>query len=336
MNLRHAHTIDYMPLSTAAPPIVSVADAERVLGDWFGAEVVLTSAGRSAMLLYFTSIGLNRYRDRIALPRLISACVLDAVIRRAFPVDAADRTGADFTILYHQYGFFQADRPGGRVMEDICHAFYATAETGERDWVGEVAVFSLPKFFATSTMCGGLVMSDQDRANEFRELRDRTGVVSGTGAYSLADVFGKSFGAGASGLELTYLARLLNPRLGDHETGGIPDSTAEIRRIGGERRSRLDRLIDVVDRSALPEGWLSMLRATLPFAFPVFGSEEQLVKTKQTLRDAGVAADIYSLDVARNMSMPRYERAVLAPCHHLIPIETFDAITDVLGSVTYA
>src|SRR5690606_18067530 len=130
---------------------------------------------RSGLLLWLSAIGLSRYRSRIAIPRMISACVVEAVIQRGFPVDAAEHAGgADATIVYHQYGIPQSGdvRPAGDVVEDVCHAFFASESSGSRPFIGNAAVFSLPKFFGSATMCGGVATKDHRLAAEIRSIRD--------------------------------------------------------------------------------------------------------------------------------------------------------------------
>src|SRR4029079_5467621 len=163
-----AQTIGHAPAFKTAASVTTVREAEVVLSEWFGAPVVLTSSGRAAILLYLGVTGHDRYRHRVAVPRMISACVLDALIRRAFPVDAATPQAADTTLLYHQYGFMQETRPRGHVLEDISHSCFASATTGVRPWAGDAAVFSLQKFFSIATMIGGLVVPDADLARTVR------------------------------------------------------------------------------------------------------------------------------------------------------------------------
>ena len=167
-----APAIGHAPAFKTAASVTTVPEAERVFSEWFGAPVVLTSSGRTAISLYLGVTGHERYRHSVAVPRMISACVLDAVIRRAFPVDAARQQAADTTLLYHQYGFMQSARPQGRVLEDISHSFFASASTGARPWAGDAAVFSLQKFFPLATMVGGLVVRDVDLARTVRDARD--------------------------------------------------------------------------------------------------------------------------------------------------------------------
>ena len=92
-----APAIGHAPAFKTAASVTTVPEAERVFAEWFGAPVVLTSSGRAAISLYLGVTGRDRYRHRVAVPRMISACVLDAVIRHAFPVDAARQQAADTT-----------------------------------------------------------------------------------------------------------------------------------------------------------------------------------------------------------------------------------------------
>jgi hypothetical protein len=314
--------------------VLTVNDAERILSDWFGAEVILTSSGRAAILLYLKALGLNRYRDQVVLPRFISSCVLDAVIRCGFPVDAASGVTGDASILYHQFGIPQRTAPSGAVIEDICHAFFASPTTGGRDWKGDVAVFSVPKFFGLKNMVGGLVLVKGARSAQLREMRDG----APTASKVHRDRGGREVGSARNAeeqedIETRYLRRLLNPALLDDETGGLPGSTGEIRAIGHARQDKLCRLVEAAGRTSLPPGWVELLTSCLPFALPVFLGEEMLRRANARLSEIGVVAGEYQIDVARDMSSPRHERAVLVPCHHEIPAMKLDEMAGILRSV---
>jgi hypothetical protein len=311
--------------------VLTVSDAERVLSDWFGAEVVVTSSGRAAILLYLKALGLNRYRDRVVLPRFISSCVLDAVIRCGFPVDAASGVTGDANILYHQFGIPQRISPSGMVLEDICHAFFASPTTGARDWKGDAAVFSVPKFFGLDGMVGGLVLANGARSAQLRDMRDSaSGVVQTRRGRGACNVGGDT--EGREDLETLYLRRLLNPELLDEETGGLPGSTDEIRAVGHARYQNLGRLCNAAGRTAFPPGWMELLSESLPFALPVFANATAIKRTNAGLSEIGVAAGEYQIDVDRDMSRPRHEKAVLVPCHHEIPASKFDEMIDILRS----
>jgi hypothetical protein len=304
---------------------MKVAEAEAILQEWFEAEVVLTSSGRAGLLLCMQAFGLNRYRDRVALPRMISGCVLDAVIRCGFPVDPATTNEANLTLHYHQYGYPQIYRPDGLVLEDICHSFFATPTSGARPWTGKAAVFSLPKFFKTASMVGGIVTTDVQLA---RQLRAARGHPKSAAPMDLS--YSAALSAGGATIEHFYLDRLLCAGVDEADLGGFPRGVNDICRIGQERRAILDRLLSA-STADYPPGWLQMLGQSLPFAFPVFGTEEKLAALDQELKRMDVIAGVYSIDIERDMSAPRYRKAVLVPCHGFISRDQLHNICVRLG-----
>ncbi len=314
-----------------ALPATSVREVEQVLSDWFGGEVILMSSGRAAILLYLTALSFDRYLNRIAVPRLISSCVLDAIIRRGFPVDAEGGPVADATVLYHQYGIPQAEGASGVVIEDICHSFFSTAASGSRAWRGEVGIFSLPKFFRLNGMGGGLVVVRGSRARQLRQMRDEA---SRRGPIESDDQLQVLRSRGAlrdrTAIEKVYLSRLLNPQISDHQTGGMPATLSEIRTVGEKRRQTLGQLLDNLGQHALPVGWFELLREALPFALPVFGETSRLQRLDAMLAEIGVIAGMYKIDVTRAMARPRYQTAVLVPCHHEIPGSKLNDVAGIL------
>lgn len=320
-------SVEHTPGFVDVPSVTSVREAEKLLSDWFGAEVILTSSGRAAILLYLEALGFNRYLNRVAVPRLISFCVLDAIIRRGFPIDVEGDPAADATILYHQYGLPQTQSVSGLVIEDICHSFFSNATSGAREWRGEVGIFSLPKFFRLNGMSGGLVMVNGSRARQIRQMRDGAARDGSMENYQQL----KALRSGdRSAVERLYLSRLLNPQIFDHETGGMPVSLGEIRGIGEKRQTILERLLGAIGDDSLPVGWSGLFRESLPFALPVFGNIAWLQQLNGTLAEIGITAGIYKIDVARTMAKPEYRTGVLLPCHHEIPVSTLNNMTDIL------
>jgi hypothetical protein len=306
---------------------LSVAELEAVLGEWFDREIVVTSSGRAALLLALTDLRFNRYQHRIKLPRLISGCVLDATIRCAFPVDAASGGAADATLLYHQYGFEQARCPDGLVIEDICHRFFETSSAGRRTWAGDVAVFSLPKFFGCSSMVGGLILKTAELSNRFRALRDQR--ESASDHQYAGEVFRRDYHRGGDELEHVYLNRLLNPNIASAELGAVPDRQG-LQEIGAQRRQRIDRLLQARGNN-LPEGWLGLLERSLPFLFPFFAETPVLHRLKVQMNDIGLASDIYQLDVNRNAESPSLGPALLIPCHQDVPEDVLASAVTMMG-----
>lgn len=294
---------------------VSVADTEAMLADWFGSPVVLTSSGRSALLLILQELGFARYTHSVAVPRFISRCVLDAIIQTAFPVDAADSHAADAAVHYHQYGFTQRVRPAGVVIEDIAHAFFSVSEP---DQPRTLAIFSLPKFFSTASMVGGAVVTDLSLAHRMRQRRDAAPSKSANALAKESLIFRSSAEEGNGQRSLLYTARLQNSRIEDAELGGVPATRSEMSDVRRRRGEVMEALLTAAGR-LIPSGWADMLRSQLPYAFPVSSSEHVLARLNRDLQEAGIESDIYRIDVNRDMTHPRYEPMLLIPYSHLVP-----------------
>lgn len=303
------------PATPGAPAAIPAVEAG--LADWFGAEVILTSSGRAALRLAFAALGFNRYRDRIAVPPLISACVMEAVIRHGFPVEPGAPASAE--VLYPQYGLPTVRRPDGPVVEDICHAFFAGPDTGERRWAGAMAVFSLPKAISTAGMVGGLVARDPALAARLRDLRDAAPEPVDDRAVWRADAQ-----AGGPALEAVYLHRLLNPRAAPADLAGLPTALAGWRSLGAARAAIVERLQGAIPDAWLPAGWRTLVAGALPFGLPLFSAPARLADDLAAL---GVAAATYRIDRARNAAAPDLAPALLLPCHHAIPAPILDAMT---------
>lgn len=301
-----------------------------MLEEWFGSPVVLTSSGRGALMLAFGQLGLNRYRNRIAMSPMISTCVVEAVAYHAFPVDAAAAGEFDATLVYHQYGFMQAVSLAGRVVEDICHSFYAAPTTGRRVWLGEFAVFSLPKFFSTSSPVGGLIVHDRNQAEGLRSRRDSNPQRSIQQQDEESHIF-RDWGefSELAKAEL-YLSRLLNPRVSDSELGGLPNHVSDIASEGRRRSEIIELYCDAAGDHSCPDGWHEMMREHPPYAFPVGGKEAQLLDVRSRLHEMGVETDIYSIDIARNMRSPKFGRMLLLPCHGAVPPAVVTEIASIL------
>lgn len=314
------------PPSVDVASSVSVGEMEAMLTEWFNSPVVLASSGRSALLITLQELGFGRYTHRIALPRFISRCVLDAVIHTAFPVDATEpHVSSDATLLYDQYGFMQRVRPTGLVIEDIAHAFFSEPHSART-----LAIFSLPKFFSTASMAGGVIVADPFLAHRIRERRD-TAPAKDTDVLEREAVVFRAQKEGDSELPLVYTARLLNPRIESSELGGLPVTVSELFEVRRKRRDVMDALLAAGDR-LIPNGWADMLRDHLPYAFPVSATESVLERLNRELHKAGVESDTYRIDVDRNMRHPRYESMLLIPYSHLVPEPTLREMVSILRS----
>jgi len=324
-----------LPKPEAKGGTLTIEENERLLSDWFGAEVVLLSSGRAGISLYFQILGLERYSSNVVLPRFISPCVMDMVVQYAYPIERG--TGDVTTVLYHQYGYPQTNRPKGQVLEDICHRFYEHSATGDRSWVGQVSVFSLPKFFGTAGMIGGLVTTNAVLANKIRKLRNSCPLAPlGTREW-IRETYQKAR-SNPGNVNFSPFLKAAHSLVGEYvqpdldDLNGFPATLEEIQLIGEYRRERIDRLIEGLGANAAPASFIEGVRNWLPFAFAYFGSGEpvQFSKADEALRNVGILAGVYNVDVNRNTSSPNYRLCLLLPCHQDIPLAEIDKMVYII------
>ena len=304
-------------IAHSPPPVagvaVDVARLERVLSDWFGRHVVLLASGRTGLALLLAIKGLHRYRDTMLVPAYLSRCVINAVTHHAMPVLAGPSSAA---LLYHQFGFDQRGGPrSGVIVEDIAHAFFARPDTGERRWRSDAAIFSLPKFFGTAGLGGGVVVADEALAAEVRaRAAGATRADQDTRDWMRSVVAGvrDSRPGAADWLDAVYELLFTFPAPESADLAGMPDSVAGIAEVGAARAECVAAL-----RSGLPRaGWEAMGDDVLvPYALPYFGERPALERIDAALAAQGIHAGVYHLDVNRDMSDPEFRPCVLLPCH---------------------
>jgi hypothetical protein len=313
------------PASPVSPAVV-----ERVLTDWFERPVVLLSSGRTGLHLFLRIKGFQRYLHRVQIPRFLARCVISALTHSAFPVEYP--TAADALLDYPAFGFPRRGEPSCPVViEDHAHAFFATAHSGARRWRGEAALFSLPKFFSTAGLAGGLVFADEHLALEARSVLEstpeeppgvrewmRTTIVN---AMELADEYTPMFIESA--YELLY--QFMRPSSAD--LAGFPESLIEIQKIGEARTDRVAFFLEFFQGTACPTEFWDVREPLLPYALPYFssGGLERLQRAA-ALGELGVATGVYHLDVNRGHNAPDYRKCLLLPCHQAFPMEQFEAM----------
>lgn len=318
---------------------LSIDACEALLSEHFEGECVVTGSGRSAIDILMRHVGLNRYRSRVALTPMISRCVLDVTVIHAYPVDPTGKEKYDFVLRYHQMGIPQKkvsdDVP---VIEDICHAFFADLgkflpEAGKR-W----AVFSLPKFFPTAGMVGGIVVQDRYEARALRELRDRSTVITDAEQQLQEVDFQQAYSGDprySDRLEMLYLKRRLNSRCHSRDLVGFPLDLKALNALRLRRRDVIKYLLDSIDDRMFPPSWHEQLDSWLPFALPIFlNSGERMNTVAFELNLRGIQSGIFSIDVNRNQADPNLQRALVVPCHHQLSVAACDIIVSVLRGQT--
>ncbi len=317
---------------TDAPGPASVADVEALLTEWFGAPVLLLASGRTALHLYLQAKGFHRYRQNLQVSPYLAVDVLAAITPSAFPVHLPAE--GDGILFYHQYGFPQRRRPTNSVViEDVAHTFFASPSTGARDWAGEAAIFSLPKFFAMGGSAGGLIVHDEALADRIREtVRNTPAAPPGVKDW-MRRVSASPYRGDLAAPEVPFvgsayelLLHFVSPE--PEDLAGFPASIADIRQIGEARLERVRFFCSFFDVHGRSPGLWSDEEELLPFALPYFGSGkvQALERASVALEEQGVRAGTYHLDVNRNMYETDYQKCLLLPCHQNVSMETFEAI----------
>jgi hypothetical protein len=311
---------------------VDPVKCETLLSEWFGRPVILMAAGRCAIHLYLQAKGFHRYEHKVQVPQYMSQCVINTVTADAFPVEAPAK--CDATLFYHQYGFSQRCEPHSDiVIEDIAHSFFCSHDTGQRQWVGDAAVFSIPKFFGIGGFAGGLVIKDEKMAEKIREAIQSTPFVDAGVREWMREAVNSAYFDDIHNPKRLFVScayELLNQvlRPDPYDLAGFPDCYGDITSIGMQRLERVNVYRSMMKGRSYPEEFWSDAEGILPFALPHFGTggADSLNRVKDVLREHGVMTDIYHVDVNRNMFSSDFRRCVLIPCHQNIPMEIFESI----------
>jgi len=309
-----------------------------VLSDWFGYPVILLSSGRAGINIALKAMGFHRYQSTLRVPAFLSTCVMNAITPLAFPVGIAQH--GDGMLWYHQFGFQQRHIPSHpNVIEDCAHSFFSTANTGDRKWASDVAIFSLPKFFDIEGMAGGIIVRNaaleeklrrivEDAPKDIPEARNwmRKTIA---GAFNVeAPLNEKLFVTSAYELLLQFI------RPDRDDLAGLPSSTEEIRTIGRARRERLQFVVEFFGESAFPTSLLWNYENIMPFGIPYFGisDDRRREEADALLRDIGIHAGIYRVDVRRDCINAEYWPCILLPCHQNLPLKRLEEACTIIAS----
>ena len=327
-------TYQPLPCTPRAEPAQgwSITRAEQLLEQWFDRPVVLLSAGRTGLRLVLQLMGLHRHQDSVRIPRFLSRCVVNAITWHALPIEGAEEVAA--SLAYHQFGFPLVEPPSGVLVEDIAHGFFANAATGSRSWLSDFAIFSLPKFFPTAGLVGGVVTRSSDQADEIRGLADLATPASPETLAWMRSVYvaaachepGTPLGE-SLWLDAMYELLYQHERPDAASVVGMPDTLARVREVGTARADRLRVFLDYFAGTHPPQLWQG-LNDVIPFALPYFGRHGPagLLRARSALRDEGVSVDIYHVDVRRSADSPDYRECLLLPGHQEIGMDSFEGI----------
>ena len=317
---------------------IDPALCEKILSEWFGHPVILLSSGRAGINIILKAMGFHRYKSKLQVPPYLSTCVLNAITPFAFPVEISQK--AEGMLWYHQYGFPQRNIPSHpNVIEDCAHSFFSTQNTGEREWGGEVAIFSMPKFFNVSGMVGGIVVRNVELEEKLRSIVALTPNETEDVSSWMREIIASGFDSEAPLLKKMFinsayelLSQFIKPS--QNNLAGFPSSVYEIRKIGQQRRLRMEFIVDFFGKNAFPESLLCDYGRIIPFAMPCFSIKDESLREKANnlLSEIGVHAGIYQFDINRNYRNPEYKSCILLPCHQNVPLNRLGQACEIIDS----
>lgn len=311
---------------------------EKVLSEWFGHPVILLSSGRAGINIALKAMGFHRYKSKFRVPPFLSTCVLSAITPFTFPVGFSQK--GEGMLWYHQYGFPQRNVPlQPNVIEDCAHSFFSTPNTGAREWNGDVAIFSLPKFFNISGMAGGIVVRNAKLEEKLRAI-----VASAPDDIEDVRIWMRKIIASASDSDGSPIAKLfvnsayellsqfIKPDPND--LAGFPASVDEIKKIGQERRERTEFIVEYLGKGSIPDSLLWGYERIMPFAMPCFSIENENSRDRvnNELAEIGMHAGIYQVDINRNYFNPDYKSCILLPCHQNVPLNKLEEACAIIAS----
>jgi hypothetical protein len=326
--------VDHADMQEPSDPAL----CEKVLSEWFGHPVILLSSGRAGINIALKAMGFHRYRSKFQVPPFLSTCVLNAIAPFAFPVELTQK--GEGMLWYHQYGFPQRNAPlHSNVIEDCAHSFFSTPNTGEREWVGDVSIFSLPKFFNIAGMAGGIIVRNVELEEKLRTI-----VVSAPDDTEdvriwMRAIIASAFDSEGSPIEKLFvssayelLSQFIKPDSND--LAGFPTSVDEIKKIGQKRRERMEFVVDYFGKDAFPEPLLWGYERIMPFAMPCFSIVDEKLREKAShlLEEIGIHAGIYQVDVNRDYCNPEYRSCILLPCHQNAPLNKLEEACEIIAS----
>lgn len=299
---------------------------------WLGRPCVAVPSVRVGLCWALESLGFARHRDHVLIPRFVGRCIVNAIGRAAWPVEAATpETRA--AILVDQFGLRQDtralaaefDRRGWSYLEDSPYG------VGEDEAPGPG---SLGRFIGLGKVLpvvqGALFVAGRESvADALRRRRDVhtawTWPVWTTMMILRRRRRTTAYSAAADAAYEMYV-----PAGGGQGwlRGNMRKAAANADRFAHEARARLDAATAALGaRAVRPD------LTRLPYVLPIV-AEPDADRLAAAFTRHGFDAAVLHLDAARNVLTPKFVRVLLLPLHARIPRASFDAlVADLEGMV---
>jgi len=302
---------------------------------------IYLNSGKSAIALlikYFKSNG--RIRDKNAsvfVPKWIGSPVYQEIAGHAIPSGSANGEH-DIYLMYHQYGFSQnisrymstVRSTNPIIIEDCAHRIEGPV-LNDNYIKQSYSIFSYNKFFfcfllggiqTSDLMCTAWLQQELGRSkysvllNLFKVMDE---ILVHSQYFEKNDIFNDY-------RKMTFSIYSSYPKAVNVAIN------LKYLSINSEILRRTKIYTYLVNRlgpiQVLPECWAS---TSSPYAIPVRGNLEKLNKLQAMLRELKIRAPINNFDFNLNNLDPKFEKAIMLPCHSQLS----DATVDNIEKMTY-
>src|SRR3989338_1677585 len=313
------YTIPFNPRATslAEPHAVDTAVFVSLEKD-----ITYTFAGKSALALllrYYRAKGSLRDRsDQVLVPQWLGGPVYNIMQYSCFP-NASYNEKVRGLLLYHQWGFPQdvdavrdfCEQKKLFLIEDCAHALESYYKGQRVGTFGEVAFFSLQKFFPS--VVGGAVYSTQRDVHDFLE-----GEFKKDDEELAKEIFANCFAVDTNSTKRNWINLERNYIVYDRilKCPSYALAVARAQMHAGALDKRRAHY-ELYKQAFGAEKYLSQFiqENVVPWVVPLFFDEDRCARVAAMLKRASIESGVYHFDVNRNMLEPDFKLCVPVPCH---------------------
>jgi len=312
-------------------PRTTWEDIDWKASEVLGRECLGIPSVRVGMCWTLEFLGCRRHSDDVLVPKFMGRCILNALNRYAFPVEAVTAQ-TRLVIPVHQFGL-------GQRLEAIEHEcgsrgipYVEDSPYGLR-FNEDLGPGSMAKFLGLTKILpvikGALVITEDRSLTEFfKQKRRESSLWSWPVFAAMSLVRRKRKVAGYSALadaayEMYVACKGDNAWLRGNTWQALSGLNA-FAEMSGRRLSIITDRIG--DRVLEPDA------GRVPYVLPYFpAADVELVQ--EVFKLNSFDPNLYHIDVSRNLFSPNYEKALLIPTNPRIPFAHFETLIDGLASL---
>lgn len=324
-------------------PMPTVKDLAKLFHkiERLNSNAIYLNSGKSAIALlikYFKNNG--RIRDKNAsvfVPKWIGSPVYQEIAGHAIPSGSAIGEH-DIYLMYHQYGYSQnisrymsaVRSTNPIIIEDCAHRIEGPV-LSDRDVKESYSIFSYNKFLFCFLL-GGIQTSDLECSVWLQQELDRSKYSVILNLFKLMDeILVHSQYFEKKDIFINY-RKMTFSVYSSYPTAVNMAKSLKHRSLDSEIFRRTKIYSHLVSRlgpmQVLPECWAA---TSAPYAIPVRGNLQKLQKLQAMLGELKIRVPINNFDFNLNNLDPKFEKAIILPCHSQLG----DATVDNIEKMTY-